>query len=383
MERTAFALLLTLTSTLSLASAGCKLGKDKGSDDADVQETMALFGDQVEHGYGRAFERDGMFADLAAGPALDPNEPDVFSVRWVGQQANDVLRRAVDKEFQTTSTRPNGMRCLMFFDDRRVVRRLMIMEDQASHEYAMSERGDVIFWYRASRQRPPELEHWGYFHRGNSLRLYQIRENGGDRRTEAAPADVERGVLSAAQTCMASMNAANPQAAAAGAAPVPQRYTPPPVGNPGGGVAAAAPLLGQPHYIRAKHSNKCLAVRGAEKGAFVTQEDCQPTSAQHFRVWQDADGVRITVDATGFCIDIEGGKGHDGASLLQWPCAGTTNQRLAIRQAGDAFELVMAHSQRCLDVRGVSFESGANLQQWGCGGGNNQKFVFDPYIEGD
>jgi hypothetical protein len=148
------------------------------------------------------------------------------------------------------------------------------------------------------------------------------------------------------------------------------------------GLAAsslAAPLLG-PYNIRAAHSKKCMDVRGGAgaigDGVDVLQWPCGGPAAtnQQWYFEDTGDGMTYFVRArhSNKCLEVRGGTGAtgNGAPLQQWGCGGyaQSNQRWYLTRApiGDTFNLRAAHSNSCAEVYGGSTGDGAPLRQWKC-----------------
>jgi hypothetical protein len=152
------------------------------------------------------------------------------------------------------------------------------------------------------------------------------------------------------------------------------------------GLAAsslAAPPYG-PYNIRAAHSNKCMDVRGGPgatgDGVDVLQWQCGGPAAtnQQWYFEDTGDGMTYFVRArhSNKCLEVRGGTGAtgNGAPLQQWGCRGyaQSNQRWYLTRGpiGETFNLRAAHSNSCADVVGGVSETrdGAPLRQWQCFG---------------
>ena len=334
-------------------------GCDKNNQDA---------GELDDKDYGGMFQDGGMFADISAAPRHDTTPPARFSASWIGREAALVLRRAVARQYDIVSSAPAnvpGVRCTMFHDDG-VVRRLVALERRASHEFAMNERGETILWYRATREKPPQTEGWGYFHHGR-MRLFQVREDRGERRTEAPPRGLGREVLSLVSDCIG--------AAGSSLSSRPESVDVKPLvpkSQDGG-----RPISGKRYEILASHSDLCLEVKEGKKkkGTRLVQNHCTDKPHQHFRVWEDDGAFRITVDHTGFCVDVAGANKNNRAAIAQVPCNGGDHQRFNISKgSGNDLRITAVHSSKGLDVSGASQSPGAIVHQYHYGGGANQRF---------
>ena len=97
------------------------------------------------------------------------------------------------------------------------------------------------------------------------------------------------------------------------------------------------PIIGDPgyYYIFAKHSGKCLDVRGASKqpGANVDQYPCHGGLNQRFKIERISDDpgfYKISSKNSGLVFDISGASKNDGANLIQYTWHGGDNQRFSL-----------------------------------------------------
>jgi hypothetical protein len=136
-----------------------------------------------------------------------------------------------------------------------------------------------------------------------------------------------------------------------------------------------------PYNIRAAHSNKCMDVRGGTgatgNGVVVQQWQCLGAGQtnQHWYLQDTGDALTYYVVArhSGKCLDVRGGSGAtgNGVPLQQWQCLGyaQSNQRWYLTSFPiGTFNLRAAHSARCADVTGGTGATGNGvpLQQWQC-----------------
>ncbi|MEH0631208.1 RICIN domain-containing protein [Streptomyces stelliscabiei] len=84
-------------------------------------------------------------------------------------------------------------------------------------------------------------------------------------------------------------------------------------------------------YLKAAHSDKCLAVTGGStaQGAFLQQATCDNGNPQKFLVTPSTTAGVYTMKSvpSGLCVDVNGASTADGARLLQWSCHSGTNQQ--------------------------------------------------------
>jgi hypothetical protein len=142
----------------------------------------------------------------------------------------------------------------------------------------------------------------------------------------------------------------------------------------------AAPLYG-PYNIRVVHTKKCMDVSGGPgatgDGVGVLQWPCGGPAAtnQQWYFEDTGDGLTYFVRArhSNKCLEVRGGTGAtgNGAPLQQWGCRGyaQSNQRWYLTRSpigGETFNLRAAHSNSCAEVFGASTDDGAPLRQWQC-----------------
>ena len=141
------------------------------------------------------------------------------------------------------------------------------------------------------------------------------------------------------------------------------------------------------YQIRAKHSDKCLAVSGGnsfrDNGVPVIQWDCIDTeNNQKWQVLPVGFGwYKIVAKHSGKALETRDGVGAtgNGVTAQQWDYVGVPNQQWWLNPVGDGFyQIVAGHSRRSLDVNGNATGNGARVQQWDYWGGGNQKWKFVP-----
>jgi hypothetical protein len=136
----------------------------------------------------------------------------------------------------------------------------------------------------------------------------------------------------------------------------------------------------------AKHSGKCLSVKGASlvKQTPVVQWSCQDGANQKWRLSENEDGsYEIVSIHSGMALDINGGPTAvaNGALAIQWPYWGGKNEKWKLQSTSDGYySLVVEHSGKCLDVHGgaTATGDGVTVDQWTCSGHDNQKWQLVP-----
>lgn len=82
----------------------------------------------------------------------------------------------------------------------------------------------------------------------------------------------------------------------------------------------------------------------------------------------------IVAKHSGKCLDVRGGvtATSDGAPIEQWTCSGQANQAWTLQRmgAGNAFEIIASNSGKCLDMAGT--DEGSAIRQMTCTGQSNQ-----------
>ena len=146
--------------------------------------------------------------------------------------------------------------------------------------------------------------------------------------------------------------------------------------------AAAAPLP-----VVAKHSGKCLDVRGGpaatQIGALIEQWECTGASNQSWTLLDVGGGaVELVAQHSGKCAEVDSDSAipADGTAIKQAACTGSERQRWIAQGAGATGELKLVHSRsgKCLDVTGgpAAKGNGPLLELWQCTGANNQTWTI-------
>lgn len=357
---------------------GKKTGKNKRVRETTKDGFLGILGEDGFNVFAdldepEAIDQDGVLS--FAGAEHSSTEPEKFSAGWAGREAGIVLKRAIDKEFESrTVTGGGGAPCLVF-SENNIVRRLMINYDDWSYEYAMSQAGHIILWLGASRVGDKERR-LAFFHRGNNLKLYQAWEDRGPRRTEPAPAGATDIIFSEANRCLAAAGASNPRP---GSASVPIQPPAPPPPMPSTPQNETQPVEGVTYELVAKHSGLCLEIGGSSKEnhARFTQAACTRADNQRFKLWTHENGVMISVVHSGQCVDVLDAGKDNGAALQQFPCGAVQNQTFLITpMATGEFRLAAKHSGRCFDVFQGSKDAGGAIVQWDCHESDNQRWLF-------
>ncbi len=123
------------------------------------------------------------------------------------------------------------------------------------------------------------------------------------------------------------------------------------------------------YVIIAKHSGKCLDVKGIskDKGANIIQYDYWGGENQQWRFEPVGDGYYcIIAKHSGKCLDVGGMSKDNGANILQWHYWGGDNQKWKLEPVGDGYYRIIAkHSGKCLDIGGWSKDKrAAHIRQW-------------------
>ncbi|WP_326555176.1 RICIN domain-containing protein [Micromonospora sp. NBC_01813] len=131
-------------------------------------------------------------------------------------------------------------------------------------------------------------------------------------------------------------------------------------------TAAPAPAL-PTGTIVSFSTSKCIDVDGGRgrDGARLHIWDCIGVASQR---WTFQNG---TVRTMGLCMDAAGGSMADGTPIQLANCNGGQAQRWTLNKAHD---LVNTVTGRCIDVRDKGTANGTRLQLWACSGTGNQKW---------
>jgi hypothetical protein len=146
--------------------------------------------------------------------------------------------------------------------------------------------------------------------------------------------------------------------------------------------AVAAPLP-----IVAKHSGKCLDVRGGpaatETGALIEQWECTGASNQSWSLVDVGGGaVELVAQHSGKCAEVDSDSTvpANGTAIKQADCTGSERQRWLQQSAGAAGEFKFVHSRsgKCLDVTGgpAAKGNGPLLELYQCTGATNQTWTI-------
>jgi hypothetical protein len=142
------------------------------------------------------------------------------------------------------------------------------------------------------------------------------------------------------------------------------------------------PIVGQYYYLIAKHSNKALAVTGANTadGGNVLQWQNQKVDHFKWRLEDAGDGYYYLVAKhSGKALAVTGASKDDGANVLQWHNQGLDHFKWRLEDAGDGyFYLVAKHSGKVLNVYGYGTTDGTNVIQYTKSNSDNSKWKFEP-----
>jgi hypothetical protein len=136
--------------------------------------------------------------------------------------------------------------------------------------------------------------------------------------------------------------------------------------------------------IVAKHSGKCLDVRGGVaatgNGVRIEQWTC---SGQANQAWtlKDMGGAQYEIIASnsGKCLDIFNGGTANGTAIQQLDCSGQPKQLWRLNsQGGKLYQVISISSGRCLDVTGGPTATGDGVltELWDCTGLANQSWTL-------
>lgn len=156
--------------------------------------------------------------------------------------------------------------------------------------------------------------------------------------------------------------------------------------------APAAAAVHGPYVVFAQHSGLCLRPTGASTGnVIVEQVGCNGSSASQWWAFIDVPGgyFRIRNEASGKCLNVQGGSTANSAKVIQFACGGSSAHNdqwstVKIRTVGgaDYYNLVNRKSHRCMNIQGGSTASGADLIQFTCSSGANSSFSWADVIIG-
>lgn len=144
---------------------------------------------------------------------------------------------------------------------------------------------------------------------------------------------------------------------------------------------------GKYYKICAKHSGKCLDIRGGvtsrANGAAVQQYDYLGNDNQQWE-FMPVEGLHVILAKnSGKCLDVKGGSAAtgNGIDIQQYDYKGTGNQKWELREVGGgAIAIVASHSGKCLDVKGgaAATGNGVDIQQYEYKGTANQNWNISP-----
>ncbi len=146
--------------------------------------------------------------------------------------------------------------------------------------------------------------------------------------------------------------------------------------------AASATVAQNIRYVVARHSGKCLTVRGASRAdnAVVNQYRCVGAKNQQWRL--EMIGGDPSLGSTvlrninsGKCLTVHGASTAKGAKLDQYTCVGAPNQTFsfipAMMKQTPLFTQPLSGG-KCVDVQGAGKADNAPVVQWKCNQRQNQ-----------
>jgi hypothetical protein len=153
-----------------------------------------------------------------------------------------------------------------------------------------------------------------------------------------------------------------------------------------GGIMSAQ-AMAAPLPIVAKHSGKCLDVRGGpgaiQDGALIEQWECTGASNQSWTLLDAGSGqVELVAAHSGKCVEVDSddAAAPNGTAIKQMDCTGSARQRWSKQSAGATGEFKFVHirSGKCLDVTGgpAAKGNGPLLELWQCTGATNQTWTI-------
>ncbi|MEU5896758.1 RICIN domain-containing protein [Streptomyces venezuelae] len=135
-------------------------------------------------------------------------------------------------------------------------------------------------------------------------------------------------------------------------------------------------------YVVARHSGKCLTVRGASRAnnAVVNQYRCVGAKNQRWRLemigGDPSLGSAVLRNInSGKCLTVHGASTAKGAKLDQYTCVGALNQTFtfipAMMRQTPLFTQPLSGA-KCVDVQGAGKADNAPVLQWTCNRRQNQ-----------
>ncbi|MFF8652597.1 RICIN domain-containing protein [Streptomyces huasconensis] len=133
------------------------------------------------------------------------------------------------------------------------------------------------------------------------------------------------------------------------------------------------------YYLKAKHSGKCLTVRGAShaNNAVVNQYRCVSGAKNQWWIVYDGGGLarRFTNFESQKCLSLKGGRTAKGTPAVQRDCEGTPDQIWYTMPPYREGEMSRSGGAGCLDVQGASKADNAPVILWKCNSKSNQKWA--------
>ncbi|GAA5171406.1 hypothetical protein GCM10023321_69930 [Pseudonocardia eucalypti] len=136
--------------------------------------------------------------------------------------------------------------------------------------------------------------------------------------------------------------------------------------------------------LRAKHSNKCVAVKDGAEAAPALQQTCARQPGMTWSLLPDGDGYRIRNEASGLCLTSASGERRAGGAemVVQRPCDAPDGGRWHIHElnrgvsSADVIITRAAPVPECLDVNHASQDDGAHLIRWPCAPPQSANEIF-------
>jgi hypothetical protein len=143
------------------------------------------------------------------------------------------------------------------------------------------------------------------------------------------------------------------------------------------------------YELIASNSNKCVDIfnGGTANGTAIQQMDCTGKSNQLWRLNNLGSGqYQIISISSGRCLDVTGGPSAIGDGVLTelWDCVPqATNQMWAltvpvpVSASAQPTQVISAYSGKCLDVTGgpAATGNGVQIEQWTCSGQSNEAWA--------
>jgi hypothetical protein len=137
--------------------------------------------------------------------------------------------------------------------------------------------------------------------------------------------------------------------------------------------------------IVAKHSGKCLDVRGGViatgDAAAIEQWSCSGQANQAWTLQRIAyDSFEMIASNSGKCVDVFNDGTANGTAIQQMSCTGRPNQLWRLKSLGSGlYQIISTSSGRCLDVTGgpAATGNGVLTELWDCSGQANQSWALN------